>query len=217
MRRIGYLNKLDLPRGSLDFAKDMPSVDVHLVGPTVELVARENLHPALSDFLIEAAQQVHSSASLFRKRGEFPALLEHEFRISQDATRYYASGKSYLYRTFPFWLARTINRMIVAILPVVLILIPGLKIIPGVYRWRMQARIYRWYRELLELEREAFKLSADAEQRDKLLIRLAEIDHSVRKIRVPAMFADLFYGLREHIVFVRERLISEQLHAMPTN
>jgi len=217
VRRIGYLNKLDLPRGSLDFAKDMPSVDVHLVGPTVELVARENLHPALSDFLIEAAQQVHSSASLFRKRGEFPALLEHEFRISQDATRYYASGKSYLYRTFPFWLARTINRMIVAILPVVLILIPGLKIIPGVYRWRMQARIYRWYRELLELEREAFKLSADAEQRDKLLIRLAEIDHSVRKIRVPAMFADLFYGLREHIVFVRERLISEQLHAMPTN
>jgi hypothetical protein len=173
------------------------------------LIARDDLHPALSDFLIDAVKQVHGNAGFFKKRGEFPVLLEHEFKISPDATRYYASGKSYLYRTFPFWLARLINRAVLAIVPVILVLIPGLKIVPGIYRWRMQGRIYRWYRELLELERNAFEGNLDASARDALLQKLQSIEESVKTIRVPATFADLFYGLREHIVFVRERLIAE--------
>jgi len=208
-RRFSYLNKLEMPKGAFDFGKDIPAEELTLLGPTVELIARDNLHPALSDFLIDAAQQVHGNPGMFKKRGEFPAPLEHEFRISPDATRYYASGKSYLYRTFPFWLARLINRIVVAIVPVFLVLIPGLKIIPGIYRWRMQSRIYRWYRELLEVERDAFDASVDERTRDELLGKLQHIEESVKNIRVPAAFADLFYGLRQHIVFVRDLLISE--------
>ena len=39
-RRITYLNKLEIPRGGLDFGKDLPAQDVYLIGPTVELLAR---------------------------------------------------------------------------------------------------------------------------------------------------------------------------------
>ena len=212
-RKITFLNKLQLPRGALDLGKDLPAEDMHLVGPMVELIARDNLHPTLSDFLIEAAREVHGKAGLYKKAGDFPVLLNHEFPPSADAQRYYTSGKSYLYRTFPFWLARLINRMVVAILPVILVLIPGLKIIPGIYRWRMQARIYRWYRELIELEREILGSGAtegDALLRKEQLERLASLEESVRNIRVPAAFADLFYSLREHIIFVRERVVSKQ-------
>jgi len=97
----------------------------------------------------------------------------------------------------------------VAVLPVVLVLIPGLKIIPGIYRWRMEGRIYRWYRELLELEREVDVGKIDAATRERHLARLIDIEESVKNIRVPASFADLFYSLREHIVFVRERVLAE--------
>jgi hypothetical protein len=100
--------------------------------------------------------------------------------------------------------------MMVAILPVVLVLIPGLKIIPGIYRWRMESRIYRWYRELLEVERDAFNQSVDAKTREQLLQKLAYIEESVKNIRVPASFGDLFYGLREHIIFVRGLLTAER-------
>ncbi len=206
VRQVNYLNKLELPKGSLDLARDIPQENTLLVGPMVELIARNDLHPALSDSLIEAAKQVHSSAGLLKKRGEFPAPLEHEFHISADATRYYASGKSYLYRTFPFPLARLINRIAIAVVPFILVLVPGLKIIPGIYRWRMQARIFRWYRELLDVERKALQRPLNAVARERFLLQLAEIEESVRKIRVPASFADLFYGLREHIVFVRNLL-----------
>jgi TRAP-type uncharacterized transport system substrate-binding protein len=208
-RRIKYLNKLVLPEGSLDLGKNIPVNDLYLIAPTVELVARENLHPALSDVLLEAAKEVHGSAGLFRKSGEFPAPLAHEFRISPDATRYYTSGKSFLYRNFPFWLASLTNRLLAVLVPVALLLIPALKIAPTVYRWRMQSRIYPWYKALLELERDAFDAPVGAAKRKRLLDRLDHIEEAVNRMKMPASFGDVFYGLRGHITFVRNRLMAE--------
>lgn len=209
IRRISYLNKLVLPKGSLDFGKGIPGEDVHLLGPTVELIARDSLHPALSDLLLEAAREVHGGPGLFRKRGEFPAPLEHEFRLSPDATRYYASGKTFLYRTFPFWVASLIARTLAVFVPIVLLLIPGMKIAPAIYRWRMESRINRWYKALLDLEREAFA-STDPKRGEHLLQRLDHIEASVNRVVVPASFGDLLYGLRGHVAFVRDNLLRGQ-------
>jgi len=206
VRRITYLNKLVLPKGALDFGENIPAEDVQLVGPTVELVARESLHPALSDVLLEAAREVHGRPGLYRKRGEFPAPLEHEFRISPDAARYYAQGKTFLYRTFPFWVASWITRVVAVLVPVVLLLIPAIRIVPALYRWRMTSRIYRWYGALQRLERDALRPSADAERREELMRHLDQIERAVVKIEVPPAYGDLFYGLRGHIASVRESL-----------
>ena len=207
-RRFNTLNKLELPKGAIDFGKDIPEEDTFLIGPTVELIARDNLHPALSDMLLEAAREVHGTPSLFRKRGEFPVPQEHEFPISSDATRYYATGKSYLYRTFPFGIASLIARVLAVIVPLALLLIPALKMAPAIYRWRMESRINKWYRVLLDLEREAFKHPIEIQKREELLRHLNHIENSVSKIVVPANFGNLFYGLREHIGFVRSMLTS---------
>ncbi len=203
-RRIPYLNKLVLPEGSLDLGRNIPDHDVNLVGPTVELVARKDLHPALSDLLLETARQIHGKAGLFKKQGEFPAPIEHEFRISPDALRYYKTGKSFLYRTFPYWMASYIARALAVILPIILLLIPALKIAPTLYRWRIESRIYRWYRALLEVERQAYH--ASPAEREDIFRQLEEIEKSVNGIAVPASSGNLFYELRGHIGFVRERL-----------
>ncbi len=206
-RRMVYLNKLDLPRGAIDFGLDIPSSNVNLIGPTVELIARPGLHPALSDLLIEAAREVHGGAGLFKRQGEFPAPLEHEFQISPDALRFYKSGKSFLYRSLPFWLASLVNRILVVVLPIVVILIPVLRSIPAIYRWRIRLIIYRWYRALLGLERDL--IAHAPEGRRELLERLDRIEQAVNRMKVPASFADQFYVLRGHIGFVRERLQEE--------
>ena len=210
VRRITYLNKLELPKGALDFGKNLPAEDIALLAPTVELVARDSLHPALSDVLLEAAKEVHGVPGLFKKRAEFPAPIEHEFRISPDATRFYTSGKSFLYRTFPFWLASLAARTIAVVVPIALLLIPALKMAPAIYKWRIQSRINRWYRVLLDLERDAFAPSATPVKRKDLLRHLDHIEQTVNKIAVPASFGDIFYGLRGHIAFVRENLQSRR-------
>jgi len=207
-RKFPYLTKLTLPAGAIDLGKNVPSQDVQLIGPTAELIARPSLHPALSDLLIEAARQVHGKPGLFRHAREFPAPLGSDFPISDDAERYYKSGKRFLYRHLPFWLASLADRMLVLLLPIAALMIPGLRIVPSLYRWRVRARIYRWYGALMGLERE---MLADPTRTNKeaLLERLDAIERGVNHIKIPLAFADQVYVLREHIGFVRNRLSAD--------
>ncbi len=213
VRRIGYLNKLRLPEGSIDFGKNVPAHDVNLIGPTVEIIARANLHPALSDLLLEAAQEIHGNAGLFKSSGEFPAPLEHEFRISADAGRFYKSGKSFFYRYLPFWMASLVSRILVVFVPVAVVLIPGLRLIPKLYRWRVKLRLYRWYRALMIIEQEMVGQSSP-DKREEWLRRLDQIEEAVNKMKVPASFADQFYVLRGNILFVHSRLM-DGTHSHP--
>jgi hypothetical protein len=209
VRRITYLNKLELPKGSIDFGNDIPDHAVSLIGPTVELLARSDLHPALSDLLLETAQQVHGTAGLFRQQGEFPAPLEHNFPISADALRFYKSGKGFFYRYLPFWMASLVNRVLVAFVPMVVILVPGLRLIPGIYRWRSRMLILRRYRSLLELERDVQMRNARSSPAI-FLTRLDQIEIAVNKMKVPTSFAVDFYGLRGHIGLVRDRILQSE-------
>ncbi|MCE5193933.1 MAG: ABC transporter substrate-binding protein [Nitrospiraceae bacterium] len=204
-RRIRYLSKLYLPKGTLDFGKNLPAQDVYLVSPTVELIVRADIHPALSDLLLEAAREIHGRAGLFQKKGEFPAPIENEFRISDDAARFYKSGKSFLYRYLPFWLASLVNRILVVFVPLIILLIPGFRIIPALYRWKIKLSIYRWYRALLRLEQDILMRST-TEKNEEILGRLDNIEKAVNSMKVPVSFAEQFYVLRGHIGFVRSRL-----------
>ncbi len=203
-RRFPYLSKLDLPMGVFDLGKNTPPRDIHLIAPTVELVAREKLHPALSDLLIEAAREVHGGARLLQKAGEFPAPRENEYRVSEDARRYYSSGKSFLYRSLPFWVASLADRALVVLVPIVVLLIPGLKLVPKLYSWRIRSRIYRWYGKLIAIERSLLAQPAPGDK-DEILRRLDDIEAEVNKMRMPLAYADQFYVLRDHINFVRDR------------
>jgi hypothetical protein len=211
--RITYLNRLVMPRGAIDFGEDIPAQDVALIAPTVELVARDSLHPALSDLLLEAAREIHGRAGMFKKSGEFPAPIEHDFAISPDASRYYASGRGFLYRSFPFWIASLIERVIAIVVPLTIILVPGFKIAPAVFRWRVVSRIYRWYAVLQHIERDSYERPLDAARCEELMHRLDQVEATVTKLSVPPAFGDLLYGLRSHIEVVRASLLARRTPA----
>jgi hypothetical protein len=207
-RRTTYLNRLVLPRGSIDLGKDIPSRDINLIGPTVELLARPALHPAISDLLLEAATEVHGKSGLLKRQGEFPARLEHEFPISEDATRFYRSGRSFFYRFLPFRWASLVNRILVVLVPALVVLIPVVRVIPWLFDLRINARIHRCYRALLLLEKDAMPPLQEGE-REELLRRCNRIEAQVNRMKVPASFGGQFYVLRQHILFVRDRLTGD--------
>ncbi|MFC5431232.1 TAXI family TRAP transporter solute-binding subunit [Paraburkholderia denitrificans] len=208
-RLFPYLENIDLPPGVLDLRHRVPPDTVHLIGPTVEIVARSTLHPAISDLLIEAASEVNSAPGLLQRAGEFPNTSVHDFRISEDATRYYRSGKSFLYRTLPFWLASVADRLIVLLLPLAVLVFPALRAIPALYSWRVRSRIYRHYGALIAIERDALKHTSEEERR-QLIGELNEIERSLNTLRMPLAYADAFYVLREHIGFVRSHLAANE-------
>ena len=206
--RFHYLSKLSLPVGSIDLGRNMPPKPLTLIAPTVELIARSDLHPALADLLIEAARQVHGRATLIQRAGEFPAPLEHEYRIGDDAARFYKSGKSFAYRYLPFWLASLVDRTALVVLPIIVVLVPSLRLVPTLYGWRVKTRIYRRYGELMALERAALS-QPTPEQRADLRKRLDDIENMVITNKMPGSFADQVYVLRQHINFVRKQLAQD--------
>ena len=205
LRRLKFLSKLVLPEGAMDLGKNYPPRALQLIGPTVELVARNDIHPALSDLLIGAAREVHGGPGMFRAAGEFPSAVQRDFPISDDAERYYKSGGQLIYRHLPFWMASLVDRLLVLLLPLLVLLVPATRVAPSIYRWRVRSRIYRWYGALMAIEREMMAPQA-SERRAEILRRLDEIDQAVNEIKTPLSFADQLYVLRDHVNMVRRRL-----------
>ena len=204
-RRFHFLVKLTYPEGAADFAKNIPPQNTQLVGPSVELVARNDLHPALSDLLIKAAQEIHGGPGMYREAGEYPAAHEREFPISEDAIRYYKTGSRFFYRHLPFWLASLADRLVVLLVPLLVLLVPATKSLPALYRWRVRSRIYRWYGALMAIEREMLA-SPTPETYAALRTQVQDIEMAVNQLKMPPAYADQLYVLRDHVAMVGRRL-----------
>jgi TRAP-type uncharacterized transport system substrate-binding protein len=205
-RRFPYLNKLVVPAGAFDLGEDLPPTQLNLLAPTVELVAHSSLHPALVDLMIEAAEEVNGPANLLQAAGQFPTPSIHTLTMNEEALRYYKSGsKGFAYQHLPFWLASLFNRLVVVLVPILVVVVPGLRFLPQLYRWRVSSRIHQRYGELMAVERAALR-AATPERRQELLERLAQIERTVISRRMPGSHAEQAYVLREHIRFARENL-----------
>jgi len=206
-RLHAYLSELLLPEGMIDMPANIPDRDVYLLAPAANLVAKEGVHPALLDQVLQAAQKVHGEGGWFEAEGRFPAADLLVFPLSPEAKRFYEHGPPLLQRYLPFWAATLVDRLKVMLVPLVVILIPLLKVMPPIYTWRMRAKIYRWYKALERLE-ERTDQGLDEPARRRALEELELIDDEVRKVHVPLSFAAQSYDLRLHIQLVRESLLS---------
>jgi TRAP-type uncharacterized transport system substrate-binding protein len=200
-RRFGFLSAVTLPRGVVDLAADKPPADVHMVAPTATLVAREGLHPALAQLFVQAAQQVHGEPGWFQHKGDFPNARDGERELHPEAQRFYRSGVPWLQRYLPFWLANLIDRMWLAMLSIVAVLIPLARVLPPLIELRIRSRVFRWYGQLREIENATGKRPNAV-----LLSELEGIEGKVSAIQVPLSYADQLYALKSHIQFVRRRL-----------
>ena len=188
-----------------DFISNIPAQDVTLVSPTANLLARDTLHPALAFLLMRAATEIHGSAGLLNKTGEFPAPLNSEFPLSSEAKRYYKSGPPFLQRYLPYWVAVLVDRLWIILLPSLALLVPLTRIIPPIYRWRVRSRIYRWYARLKEVELELDE-EPSREKLDDMLARLDEIERSVNRINTPLAYSDNLYLFKQNVDLVRARV-----------
>lgn len=204
-RRHRYLSKVTLPEGAIDLSRNLPPASVGLLAPTANLVANEDLHPALVDLLLEAADEVHREGGLFEQPGAFPSPRLLVFPLNNEARRYFASGPPFLRRTLPFWAATLIDRLTVMLLPLIAIVIPLMRIMPPLYKWRVRRRVYKWYKELRKLER-GIQEGVHDDDVAEYHTDLDRIEAEVRKVKIPWSYAEELYQLRLHIRYVREGL-----------
>jgi hypothetical protein len=192
-----------LPRGIVDLAQDKPPADLRLVAGTAVLAAREGLHPALAQLLLQAAQQVHGSPGWFQARGEFPQPGSDALPLAPEAAHHYRSGPPWLQRYLPFWLAAFIDRMWIVLLPLLAVLVPLSRVLPPLVTLRLRSRVYRWYANLRAIEQALEQPGADLAQ---LRAEIETLDAQTEHIGLPLSFTNELYDLREHIHLVRKRI-----------
>lgn len=200
-----FLSAVKLPQGAINLMRNIPSRDITLLAPTANIVVTEDFHPALADLMMQALAETHGGAGVFQKVGEFPTNRDHEFPLSREAQRYYSSGPPFLQRYLPFWAATLIDRIVVLLVPILVVLIPAVRLTPTLYSWRIRSRIYRWYGELKLLELELAR-QFDPARVDDYIKRLDDLEARAHTRPIPIAFTADVYTLRQHIGMVRDSL-----------
>ncbi|MXU66032.1 TAXI family TRAP transporter solute-binding subunit [Oceanomicrobium pacificus] len=204
-RRLTFVKQADIPPAGLDYSRRLPPERVELTAMIATLAARGDLHPALVDRLLRAAIEVHSGPNLLSADLAFPMAEGVELPINRQAGEMLRNGPNRLDAVLPYWMAAQVTRLLLIVLPLLILLLPLLRTLPGIYTWSIRSKIYRRYKELVEIDAEAER-ETDPDARRALLERLDRIDSDVRELKVPARYREQVYTFRLHIDLVRSKL-----------
>ena len=178
-----------------------------MLAPKGSLAVRADLHSAIQHLLLNAAVQVHSQPGIFQKAGQFPAAESIDLPLSDEAQRFYKSGRPFFQEHLPFWMATLVERMLVVFIPMAILLYPMFKLLPQMYGWLMQSRILRLYDEMRSIENE-IELQGQPHNVDAISAKLDQLNQRANQLRLPTTYASALYTLRSHIDLVRTRLLS---------
>ncbi len=204
-RRFPFLQTVNLPRGVVDLAADLPSHDVSLLATTTSLLTREETHPALRQLFAQAAQGLHGNAGWFNRARDFPNTRTSELPVSREGDRAINGTPPFWQRYLPFWASNLLERMWLVIGGLIVLLLPLSRVVPPLYTFRVRRRVFRWYARLRDIEAKLDKGGAD---RRLLLNELDELDRVANQIAVPLAHAEELYALRHNIDIVRQRAVS---------
>ena len=224
--RFPAITKVVLRTGAVEFNPLLPSADITLLATTAALVVRADIHPALVSLLTHTvinnprpAFDKDGEPLLFYRLGELPSVSDPEFQVASEARSVYKTHElpvllrhlAPLHASIgvPFSFTAFVNsyaaRVLLVLLPALAILVPLSRALPAFYTWNVRRRLFYWYRQLKNLER---NLDAPTGKQDLTaqVSELERIDTAVRRIRVPNFFSNELYDLRMHIGLVRQRL-----------
>ncbi len=208
-RRLSFVRVVEVPAAGFDFARGRPPEPIRLPAMVARLAARADLHPALVNRLVEAARTVHSRPDLLTREGEFPSTERLGMEMDAQARALVEDGPGALSGVLPYWLAAQIDRVAVLLVPLIVVALPLLRALPGIYDWRMKARVWRHYDTLVEID-EAAAAAQDEAALDALEARLDAVEAEARDVSVPLSRRGDAYALRLHADHVRRQIAAHR-------
>ena len=93
VRKLPYLQKVTIPKASINLSETIPSQEIALLATSVNLLVENTLHPAVQwAFLIAAQDRNLKTQRFFTNTGPYPAYQDKAFPLSPVAERFYKHG-----------------------------------------------------------------------------------------------------------------------------
>lgn len=204
LKKLPMLEKVVIPRGSIDINNVYPGQDITLLASNINLLVEKNVHPAVQWAFLMAAREINLSRdTFFYTAGHFPGYLDKTFPLSPTAERYYSKGIPEVFSFFPLWLATLVDYVWVFVLTLVLVVLPLIKNIIGIRTFNSKKFLWDLFSLLRHLEEDISK-SLTIDKAEKLLIEITELE----KLVLNSWFEDqdirFFYTLRSTIEKVKK-------------
>ncbi len=203
--RLPYLNQVRIPMGLLDIANNLPARPAHVLSPVATLVVNQDFHPALATLILQETREILREGTLLDAPDAFPAASPLDLPLSNEADYYHRNGVPFLQRYLPFWIASLLDRYVVLLIPFIVIMIPLFRSMGPLYRWRVRARVFRWYGQLRRIDR-LIQLNRIQAERDKELANLYQLEDDLTRVDVPLSYAHELYTLHLHVRYMINRL-----------
>lgn len=218
-RHFPFIRQLDISRGLLSLANDLPPQDTTTLSSKALLVVNEDFHPALTPLFLAAAREAMMHGTLIDEAETWPLPDRTAFPMLDEAEYFYSKGLPLLQRYLPFRIASLADRYIILLFPLLVVLFPLFKVAGPVYRWRIRSRIYRWYKHLRSIDKKILLNNLEQAQIEEEISRLLDMQHDLAKIEVPLAFTHELYELHLHVRLVLHRLrqYEKDRNAPPVN
>jgi hypothetical protein len=115
------------------------------------------------------------------------------------------NGPGPLVLILPYWITAQISKFALLLLPALFLLLPLIRLGPWLYQWRMGARVWRHYGDLMDIDREVLE-GLDPDRLAALGTKLDGIERDLIGLKLPLRFRDRAYAMRLHIGMVRDRM-----------
>lgn len=205
-RSLSQVTVVNLPVGVIDVAAGLPAQNIRTVATTSSLVARDDLHPAVTFLLMRAAKRIHGGAGPVAKVNDFPSFAyAQDFPNSGAAERLLKEGTPFLYRYLPFKFANFVSRAIVFLIPLLAVLISLSDWIPKIITMRVKGKLFKHYKEMKAID-EAVRAANTADELNQATTQLDALDAAVGRIKVPTNYSNDQFGIRDHMDLVRVRI-----------
>ncbi len=214
--RLPFVHGIEVSRGMLSLPNDQPAHDMQTLGAQALLVVNNDFHPAIAPLILATAQKVMADGGMLEQPDSWPRADLHAFSMLPEADYFHRKGPPLLQRYLPFRIASLADRYIILVIPLLVVLFPLFKIAGPVYRWRIRARIYRWYKYLRDIDKQ-FNRDTLPEQLDAEILRLQEMQNELGKVEVPLSYTHELYELHMHVRFVIRRLQELQQARTPSD
>ncbi|WP_423823693.1 ABC transporter substrate-binding protein [Salinisphaera sp. SPP-AMP-43] len=204
-RRVPQSVIVNVPSGAFSLNPPLPADDRQLLGLLARMVAQPDMHPAIVDRLVNAAQLVHQSGDMITPAGQFPTMAHTSLPQNAYARDLIADGPSALSAFLPYWVVAQISRFAILLLPIVFLLLPLLRALPGLYQWSIRNRVFRHYARIREID-EAAAETDNPDTLHALESELAELDREIAGLKLPLPYRGYAYDARLHIDLLRKRI-----------
>ena len=207
-RNLRHLRPLKIPASTYNVANGVPAKDIHTLGISREVVVRNDLDTSLILGLAEAIDDVYSEPSELWERNEFPNFSQYsQFSPNAVALRYYKEGLPFLNKYFSSKPTNFLARLAVVMIPLITILYPLFSFLPKIYRFFVERKLARYYKDLEDLEKRI--LAANQSDMQRILEAINAIENGIVSLKIPlfheSYVQDMFHA-RGHIQLIKQKL-----------